>query len=250
MSFPGLSGSVALVSGAASGIGAAVTQRLRDNGARVAACDLTPGIVRQTDGHHMDVTDSSAVDAVVASVEERFGPIDILANVAGVLRTNPLVDTTDSDWERMFAVNTSGVFHLTRAVARRMLPRRRGAIVTVASNAAGVPRTGMGGYAASKAAAAHLTRCFGLELAEAGIRCNVVAPGSTDTPMLRGMWDDDEAGMASTIDGDPASHRLGIPLRKLATPTDVADAVCFLASDAAGHLTLQELYVDGGAALR
>src|SRR5205085_10171905 len=107
----------------------------------------------------------------------------------------------------------------------------KGGIVTVASNAAGVPRHGMAAYAASKAAAAQFTHCLGLELAPAGIRCNVVCPGSTDTGMLRSMWTPGH-GPESSLDGVPEEYRVGIPLRKLAQPEDVAEAVAFLASDA------------------
>jgi 2,3-dihydro-2,3-dihydroxybenzoate dehydrogenase len=130
-----------------------------------------------------------------------------------------------------------------------MITRRRGAIVTVTSNAAGVPRAGMAAYAASKAAAAHFTRCLGLELAAHGIRCNVVAPGSTDTPMQRSLWNE-ETRDAPVIAGDPATYRTGIPLGRIATPEDIADAVLFLASERARHITLHDLYVDGGATLR
>lgn len=106
----------------------------------------------------------------------------------------------------------------------------------------------MAAYAASKAAAAAFTRCLGLELARHGIRCNVVAPGSTDTPMLTGMYHDTDAARHS-IDGVPADFRVGIPLGKLARPADVADAVAFLLSDRAGHITMHDLVVDGGATL-
>ena len=123
------------------------------------------------------------------------------------------------------------------------------ALVIVGSNAGGIPRHGMGPYAASKAAAAMLARCLGLELAPHGIRCNIVAPGSTLTPMQTGMWADDQ-GAARVIAGDPASFRTGIPLGKLATPQDIAHAAMFLLSDQAGHVTMADLYVDGGATLR
>lgn len=149
----------------------------------------------------------------------------------------------------MFDVNAHGVFHVGRVLARHMAPRRRGSIVTVGSNAAGVPRHAMAAYAASKAAATMFTRCLGLELAPLGIRCNIVAPGSTLTPMQTGMWNDD-SGAARVIAGQPESFKAGIPLGKLATPEDVADAVLFLLSDRAGHITMTDLYVDGGATLR
>jgi len=184
----------------------------------------------------------------VELVERELGPVAILANVAGVLRLGPLVELTDDAWATVFAVNTQGVFHMSRAVARRMMCRRAGSIVTVSSNAALVPRVQMGAYGASKAAATSLTKTLGLELAEYGIRCNVVSPGSTDTPMLRGMWTDSSAERA-VLDGSAPAYRVGIPLRKLCSARDVAEAVAFLASDQAGHITMHDLCVDGGAAL-
>lgn len=122
-------------------------------------------------------------------------------------------------------------------------------MVAVSSNAAGIPRMNMGAYAASKAALTMYMRCLGLELAGAGVRCNVVAPGSTLTPMQTGMWADD-SGAAAVIAGDLATYKAGIPLRKLATPEDVAAAVMFLLSEQAGHIAMADLYVDGGATLR
>lgn len=193
----------------------------------------------------VDVRDAAAVERAVAEIEERLGPIGVLVNVAGVLRPAPVVEIADEDWADTFAVNAGGVFHASRAVARRMVPRRAGSIVTVGSNAAGVPRTRLAAYAAAKAAAAQFTRCLGLELAEYGIRCNVVSPGSTDTRMLSVLSSDTAA-----IDGDPAAYRTGIPLRRVATPADIADAVLFLLSPKARHITMHDLYVDGGATLR
>jgi 2,3-dihydro-2,3-dihydroxybenzoate dehydrogenase len=259
MAESGISGKVAVVTGAGGGIGAAVAWELATRGAVVAAADrdgaaLAPVVAGLTAkghdvvAHTVDVRDSAEVDRFVATVERDMGPIGILANVAGVLRLGAVVDLTDDDWNGVFAVNTHGVFHVSRAVVRRMLPRGDGVVVTVASNAARVPRTRMAAYAASKAATAAFTRCLGLELAGSGIRCNLVSPGSTDTAMLRELWSGAD-GAAETIQGSPASFRVGIPLRRLATPTDVAEAVVFLASDRAAHITMQDLCVDGGAAL-
>lgn len=239
-------GKVALISGAAQGIGAAVARALAAQGARIAALDLHKPELPHALSLCADVADSAQVEAAVQQAERELGPIDILVNAAGILRMAPLLATSDEDWERTFAVNAGGVFRLSRAVARRMVARgTRGAIVTVASNAGAVPRQQMGAYAASKAASCHITRCLGLELAQHGIRCNVVSPGSTDTAMQRQLGVTPQAVIA----GAPASYRLGIPLGRLATPEDIAAAVCFLVSDQARHITMHDLRVDGGATL-
>ncbi|MGW1144323.1 2,3-dihydro-2,3-dihydroxybenzoate dehydrogenase [Streptomyces sp. NPDC002454] len=252
-------GEVALVTGAAGGIGLAVVRALAGRGTRVAAVDRGADVLHaRVDGlrraglpvtaHPADVTDPASVATVVAAVEERVGPIGYLVNSAGLLRTGPVRETSARDWADMFAVNAGGVFHVSRAVVDRMVERRRGALVTIASNAATTPRAEMAGYAASKAAAAMFTKSLGLEVARYGIRCNVVAPGSTETPMLWSMWRDEE-GRTRTLRGDPDAFRVGVPLGKTAQPEDVADAVLFLLSEQAGHITLHHLTVDGGAAL-
>ncbi|MFE2044430.1 2,3-dihydro-2,3-dihydroxybenzoate dehydrogenase [Streptomyces sp. NPDC059477] len=254
-----MQGTLALVTGAAGGIGEAVVRLLAERGAQVAAVDLDAGRIAataaglraeglQVTGFAADVTSSSAVERLVDDVETRLGPVQHLVNAAGVLRLGPARTLSDQDWNATFAVNTTGVFHVSRAVVNRMVPRGAGAIVTIASNAAGTARAEMAAYAASKAAATAFTKCLGLEVAHLGIRCNVVAPGSTDTPMLRGMHTADTAAKAS-IAGNPEQYRVGIPLGKVARPEDIARTVAFLLSEDAGHITLHELTVDGGATL-
>jgi len=254
-----MDGKVALITGAAGGIGAAVARALAQRGAKVAAVDrdgrgLSRTVQKLTadgmtaEGFPADITDRDRVGGLVDAVEQRLGPVDFLVNAAGVLHPAEARRMTDHDWDATFAVNATGVFVMSRAVVDRMVPRGCGAVVTVASNAAGTARTRMAAYAASKAAAAMFTKCLGLEVARHGIRCNVVAPGSTDTPMLSSLWDD-ATGRRATIAGRSDEYRVGIPLGKLAQPSDVADAVAFLLSDQAGHITLHSLTVDGGATL-
>lgn len=255
MQLSGFEGRVAFVTGAGGGIGEALVRLLQASGSVVVASDLSaPTLAAAAGGpairaKALDVTDASAVDALIRRVERDLGPIELGVNVAGVLQTGTVDTIDDDEWRRVFAVNADGVFHVSRALARVMTPRRRGAIVTVGSNAAGVPRHAMAAYAASKAAATMFTRCLGLELAPLGIRCNVVAPGSTLTPMQTGMWHDDD-GARRVIEGMPEVYKTGIPIGKLATPDDVAHAVMFLLSEQAGHIAMGDLYVDGGATLR
>src|SRR5262249_27796218 len=148
---------LAIVTGAGGGIGAAVAQTLAAHGAAIAALDRDGTALddlvakltaddRTARAYPVDVTGPAAVEKVVERVEEDLGPVDILVNVAGVLRTGPILAMSDDDWSAVFAVNTSGVFHASRTVARRMAARRRGAIVTVGSNAGSVPRMHMAAY--------------------------------------------------------------------------------------------------------
>ncbi len=240
--------------GAAEAVAALVADGVDAARAHAAGDAGRPVDVQPSAGGHVvpfvaDVGDPAAVARVVADVERELGPIGIGVSVAGVLRPGSVGETSDEDWAATFAVNSTGVFTVLREISRRMQPRGSGALVTVGSNAAGVPRTGMAAYAASKAAATMLTRCLGLELAGSGIRCNIVSPGSTDTDMQRLLWTDD-SGEDRVIAGNPEQFRVGIPLGRIADPADIADAVLFLASDRARHITMQNLYVDGGATLR
>ena len=202
------------------------------------SCTLLPGNAGNPDD----------VRKMFAIIESICPGLDVLVNGAGVLRLGPTETLSDDDWHDCMTVNASGVFYLLRALVPHFKGQRRGAIVTIGSNAAHVPRMQMAAYCASKAAVTSLTQTVGLELAPFGVRANLVSPGSTDTPMLRGMLPNEEA-MARTIAGLPEQFKLGIPLRKVATPAEIAHTVLFLASDLASHITLQDLVVDGGATL-
>lgn len=253
-------GTVTVVTGAGGGIGGAVADLLTRRGHRLAlldtdgeAAEARAASVRDAGGearaYRVDVADADDVEIVMASVERDVGPIARLANVAGVMGGGEVLDElTAEGWQRAFDVNATGVFHVSRAAARRMAQRGDGAVVTVASNAAGVPRAGMAAYAASKAAARSFTLSLGVELGPRGVRCNVVAPGSTETPMLHGLWPDDTR-RETTVRGDPEHFKVGIPLGHTAVPEDVAPGVAFLLSEQARHVTLATLLIDGGAAL-
>ena len=244
-------GQTVLVTGAAQGIGSVVAKMFLERGATVIAVDqneeglnvlLNQNELNKTrmKTFRLDVSNSAAVEDMVNHIANEIAPIDILINVAGVL--------SDEDWNKTFSVNTTGVFNMSRAVSKNMMLRKSGAIVTVGSNAANTPRMEMAAYAASKAATTMFMKCLGLELAAYNIRCNLVSPGSTETEMQRLLWAD-ENGAKNIIAGSQNTYRLGIPLQKIAQPSEVAEAVLFLASDRASHITMHNLCVDGGATL-
>ncbi len=255
-------GKTVLVTGAAQGIGSVVAKMFLERGATVIAVDqneeglnvllnqneLNNTRMKRMKTFRLDVSDSAAVEDMVNHIANEIVPIDILINVAGVLRMGPIHSLSDEDWNKTFSVNTTGVFNMSRAVSKNMMLRKSGAIVTVGSNAANTPRMEMAAYAASKAATTMFMKCLGLELAAYNIRCNLVSPGSTETEMQRLLWAD-ENGAKNIIAGSQNTYRLGIPLQKIAQPSEVAEAVLFLASDRASHITMHNLCVDGGATL-
>jgi len=196
----------------------------------------------------LDVSERDEVRATCRALLDAQPRLDVLVSAAGVLRLGLAEELSLDDWTACMAVNASGPFHLFQQTISQFKRQRSGAIVSVASNAAHAPRMLMSAYCASKAALTSLTQCVGLELAPYGVRCNLVSPGSTDTAMQRSMWRSAD-GEKQAIAGDPSAFKLGIPLGKIATPEDVANAVVFLASDLASHITLQDLVVDGGATL-
>lgn len=244
------------VTGAGQGIGYQVALAFRQLGARVIGLDreFEPERVCPEGKRYpfktvcLDISNPAQVATVCRELLLDTPRVDVLVNAAGILRLGKMDKLSLEDWRASFDVNVSGVFYLLSELSAQFQRQRSGSIVNIASNAARVPRMNMGAYCASKAALASLSHCAALELAEYGVRCNLVSPGSTDTPMLRGMLTD-EAGMARTIEGLPDQYKLGIPLKKIATANEVANAVLFLASDLASHITMQDLVVDGGATL-
>ncbi|MFT3875165.1 MAG: SDR family oxidoreductase [Propioniciclava sp.] len=252
-------GPMVLLTGAASGIGRATALRLARAQASLALLDRdADGLALVADEARaagasaalpltVDLTSPEQIEDAFATATDALGPLDGLACVAGILEPGGLADTTLESWQRHFDVNTTGVLLCLQSARTRL--RDGAAIVVVSSNAARVPRLGMLAYSASKAATSALARAAGLELAARGVRCNVVEPGSTDTPMLHALWPDEESGLSGTLHGDPTTYRVGIPLGRVGKPEDVAETVAFLLSDAARHVTLQQIYVDGGASL-
>ena len=242
--------SVAFVTGGAGAIGAAVCRRLAADGCLVAVVDLDENLARATaaelagDGHvglSADVTDLDAVRAAVADTAALAGPIDILVNVAGWDRFVPFVETTPELWDRIIDVNYRGVLHTCHTAVPGMVERGHGRIVNVASDAARVGSSLESVYAGAKGAVISFSKSLAREVAKAGVTVNVVCPGPTDTPLIRGM-------AAELGDGDKLIEALkrAVPMRRLAEPDDIAPAVVFLASDDACFITGQTLSVSGG----
>ncbi len=259
MQFTGIKGKVAVVIGASGGMGQSIVEQLSDNGAYVVAIDnqkdklysfvsdlQQKGI--QLASCPLDIRDYDEVEKTIETIERDVGPIEILIHAAGVLYLDEVVSLPKTNWDTTFAINTTGVFHIAQAVSRRMIPRQKGSMVIVSSNAARIPRMSMAAYAASKAATTMFVKCLGLELAQHHIRCNIVSPGSTETDMLKQLWKD-EQGEQISISGTAEEYRLGIPLGKIGHPLDVTRTVLFLTSDMAGHITMEDICVDGGATL-
>lgn len=243
------SGKRVWVTGAGAGIGYQTALAFVRSGAEVIGFDLRFGeqdYPFQTEV--LDIADGEAVDSLCQRLLAEHQQLDVLVNGAGILRMGLADETSSADWLACMTVNAGGAFNMFRQTLPVFRRQRRGAIVSIASNAAHVPRVGMAAYCASKAALRSLCQTVGLEMAPFGVRCNLVSPGSTNTPMQRGMWQD-ESGERNTINGFPEQFKLGIPLGKIAQPQEIADAILFLASDRAGHITMQDIVIDGGATL-
>lgn len=228
---------VALVTGGGSGIGAAVAARLGAGGAAVAVLDLEPGDAVDL-AIRCDVSDVAGAQNAVAEVLAAFHRVDVLVNAAGWDRIVRFVDSDPELWDRVVGINLLGPIAVTHAVLPNMIERGRGSIVSVASDAGRVGSSGEVVYSAAKGGLIAFSKAVAREVARHGIRVNCVAPGPTDTPFL------DIFGTESQQIVDSMVRQT--PLRRLATPEDVAAAVCFLASDEAAHITGQTLSVSGG----
>ncbi|WP_369921019.1 2,3-dihydro-2,3-dihydroxybenzoate dehydrogenase [Marinomonas polaris] len=243
------SGKTVWVTGAGRGIGLEVANQFVELGARVIGFDLSfDGEFYSFDCVTLDISDEEAVSHVVPEILSDFSRLDVLVNGAGILHLGSLEETSFEDFKHCFNVNAGGAFLMIKHTTPTFKHQRNGAIVTISSNAAKVPRQNMAAYCSSKAALSALSHTAGLELAPYGVRCNLVCPGSTDTHMQRMLWTSDDAEQ-NTIKGFPEQYKLGIPLGKIAQPSDIAQVVLFFASDMSNHITMQDIVADGGATL-
>ncbi len=239
-------GKVALVTGAARGIGQAIAKKLAAEGADIALCDLkaewlteTAGLVqaagRKVSCFEADVSNAAAVEAVVDGAIKTCGKVDILVNNAGITKDTLMIRMSEQDWDAVISVNLKGTFLFTKAVSRPMMKQRSGCIVNIASIIGLIGNAGQCNYAASKAGVIALTKSAAKELASRNVRVNAVAPGFIQTRMTDGLPEDVRKKMLDAI-----------PMGRFGTPEDVANVVLFLASDASSYMTGQVLTVCGG----
>jgi 2-hydroxycyclohexanecarboxyl-CoA dehydrogenase len=240
------------VTGGGGGIGGATCRRFGREGARVAVLDLDLAAAEKVaeairaDGgtaqaYRCDIADRPSVDAAIAAIETKLGPVDVLVNNAGWDVFKPFVKTEPAQWERLIAINLVGALHMHHAVLPGMVARNKGRIVNIASDAARVGSSGEAVYAACKGGLVSFSKTLAREHARHGITVNVVCPGPTDTALL-----------ATVTDAAPNPEKLreafarGIPLGRLGQPDDLPGAILFFASDDAGFVTGQVLSVSGG----
>ncbi len=241
-----LTGQVALVTGAARGLGRSIAETLASAGAKVACVDINADLLRETvaaieaaGGSAMplacDVTNSQRVHDVMEEVVKTWGGLQILVNNAGITRDALVMRMKDDQWDAVININLRGTFLFTRAAARPMMKGQRGRIINIASVSGLTGNPGQTNYSASKAGVIGITRTVAKELAGRNITVNAVAPGFIATEMTAALGDD----VIEEI-------KKQVPLGRMGQPQDVADAVLFLASEAAGFITGHVLTVDGG----
>ncbi len=245
----GLGQRVIVITGASAGIGAACARRFAADGATLALWDVSDAggeaLADELRHHgakaqylHCDVSKRADVDAAVAATVKAFGGIDALVNNAGIFRAADFLDVTEEDWDAVIAVNLKGAFLVGQACAREMVRRGRGAIVNMSSVNGLMAIAAIASYNASKGAINQLTRAMSLALVDKGIRVNAVAPGTIATELAR----------SAVLTSDEAKQRIlgRTPMKRLGEPSEVADVVGYLLSDAASYVTGEVVYVDGG----
>jgi 3-oxoacyl-[acyl-carrier protein] reductase len=241
-----LDGKVAIVTGAAQGIGRTIAETLAHDGADIAVADMDPGraqdtieaikkLGRRTLNIKVNVADWNDVKTMTDQVLKEWGKVDILVNNAGITRDGLLVRMKEEDWNLVLQVNLNGTFHCTKAVMQPMTKQRYGRIVNIASIVGVMGNVGQANYAASKAAVIGFTKTVAREYASRSVTVNAVAPGFIDTAMTQGLSADVKDVLQKQI-----------PLGRLGLPSDVAAAVRFLVSDEAGYITGQVIHVNGG----
>ncbi len=236
----------AIVTGAGRGIGRAIAEKLAAEGATVAVTDLDDSSARETADAigggaialQVDVTDRPGVEAMARSVHEQFGRIDVLVNNAGWDKAVPFLDSDPADWDRVMQINLYGVFNTCRAVLPFMVGQGSGAVVNIGSDAGRVGSSGEAVYSAAKGGVIAFTKSLARELARNQIRVNCICPGPTDTPLFASVGGDNPRLREALIKA--------IPFRRLAEPSDLANAVAFYASDEASFITGQTVSVSGG----
>ena len=245
-----MSGRVAIVTGAASGIGLGVARRLAADGHAVALLDLDidgirkavaelEGEGKRVTGHGVDVVDRAALEQVFASVREELGPVTIVVTSAGIEAFDPVLDITPQKWDRLIAVNLTGTFTCLQLAVADMVVAGWGRIVTISSSSAQSGAPNMAHYVASKGGVIGLTKAFAHELAGNGITANTIPPTIVDTPMAR----------KGEANGDvPPVEMMAkmVPLGRAGTPEDIASACSYLCTEEAGYITGQIIGVNGG----
>lgn len=234
---------VALVTGATGGLGKAIAQRLHKEGATVALSGTRESVLQEFakelgDRVHVfpcNLSDEASVDALIPLVEAQLGKIDILVNNAGITRDGLIMRMKDEDWNTVLQVNLTSVFRLCRAVTRGMMKRRYGRIINISSVVGFTGNGGQTNYTATKAGLVGFSKSLGIELASRGITVNCVAPGFIESPMTDGLAEAVKEKIISNI-----------PLGRMGTSPEIANAVAFLASPESAYITGQTIHVNGG----
>jgi 3-oxoacyl-[acyl-carrier protein] reductase len=241
-----LKGKIALVTGAAQGIGRAIALLLAQKGADIVISDINlekaeemakeiEALGRKAMAIKVDVANTNDVERMVEAILERFGQIDILVNNAGIARDKLILRMTEEDWDSVLNVNLRGTFNCTKAVIKHMSKQRKGKIVNIASVVGEMGNVGQANYSASKAGVIGFTKTIAREFAQRGINVNAIAPGYIETPMTEALTEKVKEEL-----------RRMIPMERLGRPEDVAQAVFFLVSEASSYITGQVLNVNGG----